>query len=399
MGEGKITSSLLPARIRRERMWQEKTKFFAAAAALFVLGTGIGYASIFLNRMSFESSEPTQARGDIQRIYGQAQDLDQKWSAIQGAGAADRQRIVNIRSLTDYRDLYTSILADLHSSVPVMRGTLEETKKTPRGQRQQLFIENIVNRYVPDLGVVTDLKQFGTLPQGNAPTPMPTMGGFGGGLSPGAMGMGMGMESAMMTPTPAEGEAAPATTGQRGFVISVFGTTPNTKVSFVTETFIKTLQTKLSKEKIPANKQYYIEKAQIIHLQPLERSPQKLQQIKAAFEAAVKAKETGTFTVPGVGGGGFGGPMGGYGRMGEVGMEGESGFGGYGGGYGVPSAAGDAAAQAAQDRAYKDRNFIDEDIRQDQEFIAVITIALDPPPKDAAPPADEAAPAEAAAAQ
>src|SRR5215217_5407149 len=31
MGEGKITSSLLPARIRRERLWQDKTKYFAAA--------------------------------------------------------------------------------------------------------------------------------------------------------------------------------------------------------------------------------------------------------------------------------------------------------------------------------------------------------------------------------
>src|SRR5688572_23135075 len=50
MGEGKITSSLLPQRIRRERLWQEKTKFFAAAAALFVLGTSIPFASIFLGQ-------------------------------------------------------------------------------------------------------------------------------------------------------------------------------------------------------------------------------------------------------------------------------------------------------------------------------------------------------------
>src|SRR3954454_7085100 len=57
MGEGKITSSLLPARIRRERLWQEKTKFFAAAAALFVLGTGIGYGRYFLDSMTMEHSD------------------------------------------------------------------------------------------------------------------------------------------------------------------------------------------------------------------------------------------------------------------------------------------------------------------------------------------------------
>ena len=41
MGEGKVTSNLLPAKIRREKVWKEKTKWFAAAAALFVLGFGV----------------------------------------------------------------------------------------------------------------------------------------------------------------------------------------------------------------------------------------------------------------------------------------------------------------------------------------------------------------------
>src|SRR5438874_10457537 len=107
MGEGKITSSLLPARIRRERLWQEKTKFFGAAAALFVLGTGIGFSSIFLGNMSYESQ--ADARQKINTIKTQATDLSGKWDAIQNAGAGDRQRIMNIRSLTDYRDLYLQI--------------------------------------------------------------------------------------------------------------------------------------------------------------------------------------------------------------------------------------------------------------------------------------------------
>src|SRR3954471_4725225 len=94
MGEGKITSSLLPARIRRERVWQEKQKFFAAAAALFVLGTGIGFGSIFLGRMSYESSTASAARDKIQTVMTHATDLDNRWKAVQDAGAADRQRIL-----------------------------------------------------------------------------------------------------------------------------------------------------------------------------------------------------------------------------------------------------------------------------------------------------------------
>jgi type IV pilus assembly protein PilM len=41
LGDSKITSSLLPARIRREKLWQEKTKWFAAPAARLVQGTAV----------------------------------------------------------------------------------------------------------------------------------------------------------------------------------------------------------------------------------------------------------------------------------------------------------------------------------------------------------------------
>src|SRR5207302_2737349 len=46
LGDAKITSSLLPMKIRREKWWQEKTKWFGAAAALFLLGTGAYYGGL-----------------------------------------------------------------------------------------------------------------------------------------------------------------------------------------------------------------------------------------------------------------------------------------------------------------------------------------------------------------
>src|SRR3954447_13270791 len=134
MGEGKITGSLLPARIRRERLWQEKTKFFAAAAALFVLGTGIGFTSIFLNNVKYESvSSP---RDNVERIKGQANTYSGQWDDIANKGGADRQRILNIRSMLQYRDMYDQIIQDIEKAAPTMPGTVEQIKAIPRNQRR-----------------------------------------------------------------------------------------------------------------------------------------------------------------------------------------------------------------------------------------------------------------------
>src|SRR5688572_13775088 len=136
MGEGKITSSLLPARIRRERLWQDKTKFFGAAAALFVLGTAIPFASIFIGQTAWEAQ--VDSRNRIQTVQTSAADLDKKWEDIAGKGGPDRQRILNIRSLTDYRDVYTQILQDLHNALPNTNLPPAELKKIPRNQRKQI---------------------------------------------------------------------------------------------------------------------------------------------------------------------------------------------------------------------------------------------------------------------
>src|SRR5438552_13796884 len=86
MGEGKITSSLLPQHIRRAKIWQEKTKFFAAAAALFVLGTGIGFTSIFLGNVKYETV--SSSRDKIQTVNQQATQLSGQWDDIANKGGA-----------------------------------------------------------------------------------------------------------------------------------------------------------------------------------------------------------------------------------------------------------------------------------------------------------------------
>jgi len=49
MGQGKINSSLLPERIRRDKMWAEKTRWFIGAAALFLVGAMIPYGRWYMD--------------------------------------------------------------------------------------------------------------------------------------------------------------------------------------------------------------------------------------------------------------------------------------------------------------------------------------------------------------
>jgi hypothetical protein len=191
---------------------------------------------------------------------------------------------------------------------------------------------------------------------------------------------------------PATPGATPGPQG-RGFILTINGTTPiSNAAQFLEETIVDALRNKLGKDKIPADKKYYVDRVEVVYLRPLRENNAKLSALKTQFDSAVQAKLNGTFNAASsgfTGAGGFGG--------GPPEMEG--GGAGFGGGFNPgafgganPGAA--AAAAADQDRAFKDRNFPTEDIRDDQEFIAVATVVLEPPPK---PPGEAAAAPGAAA--
>ena len=381
MGEGKITSSLLPARIRRERLWQDKTKYFAAAAALFILGTGIGFTSIFFNDMRYEAAG--SHRTTIQGVQGQATELSGKWDEITGRGGADKQRILNIRSMLQYRGMYDQILKDIEQSVPKLALPPDQIKKTPRSERREIKIDAINNIYYPDLSPIGDLKVFSGEQNAQMPPLPPVVAGIGPQMTSSAMMQQPGAEPGGFSGMPAPGEGAtpapvatPAGPTGHGYIIRITGTTPvTTAVGLINETIVKGLLD-TAKDKAHA-RPYRFEKVDIVSLRQLRNDQQRLTAIKSAYDSALAAKQSGTFTPsPSPGGGGYG--IGG-------GFNPEEDRGTFNPGFNP--AAGAQPAGPTGEEAYKDRLFPDEDIRDDQVFVIAAMVLVDPPPATEAPAA------------
>ena len=348
MGEGKIESSLLPAAIRRAKVWRDKTKWFAAAAALFVVGTGVAYSSCWLTG---KAAEVAQQRNDseITQVQNQATALSSRWQAVETAGAKDREQIKNTLALLKYRDTWANVLTDLYQAMPqpqpeVVKAYQAADKSKvnvkslpPRDERRMIILDKIDTAYVPDL---------------RAGRP---------GAAPSAPG-----------------------TAMRGFAITLRGTTPYSGAKFyrfIDEQFMDALRAHNTSAIDPVDGQfecvkkgYAIVSATCVKNGKVGEDTERLNILKQSFDAAMR----------GVPAPGAAGHFGAYGNAAEC--------------FDLPA---DAPAMPAPDVApgfsaatmaeswYLDR-VTGEDVRSDTWFIVQVFIQLDPKPA-ATPPAGQPA--------
>jgi type IV pilus assembly protein PilM len=405
MNEGKITSSLLPEQIRRERVWREKTKWFGTAAALFVIGTGVGFASYYTQKFNFAAGEGS--RSAIARIKGQATALDQRWSGIENMGEADRTTIKDIKSLESYRYLWSNLLVDIHGALPkpqwsgAKAETVEQLRaeimKTPRGQRNEILIETMNSVYRSDLAAYlamndTDFKKhfdtsassgtpaaqaFGGGGGGGAPMPPPGGGMFPPGGVPGGGPPGMRNPAAAAPAPPAAAAGTAAPTEARGYLITLRIRTPYDKgPALVDENFIKALE-KVIQTPTGVHRDYYIARATIVSGTRFKLNPARISALEAAYTEATKEVET-----PGGIGGNHGGGAGAGGRPPVEAARSnpfDSPRPGSGGAQGQPRADNGNAEKAFMDR------ITGEDVRDDWEFTVLVAVVIDPPPMAATP--------------
>ncbi len=432
MGQGKITSSLLPEVIRREKMWREKTKWFAGAAALFLLGTAVPYGAYYYNNWQMDQTASQQDY--INRIKTKATALDSSWSNIEQSGASDRTRISNVDSLLTYRDLWPKLTTDIYKALPQMSPNAPQNlqaanpaviKQTPRNARQQIIIEKMISQYAADLTNVidstkTDDPSFRKLardtsggdlevPSGGGGMPGGDMGGMGGMGSMGGMpGMGPmgGMGMPGMGDTGGGGSPDLATTGAvtaatpRGFLITVKCVTPNSAgFNLVDSTFVKNLMAIQPVPDAPGT-QYVVKRAAIVSALQLSNDPTRMSKMVADWrikKAAKDAKDAadaaaaaaanntnpgnpnGGSDMPGMPGGMPGANMMPPGGMAPGGL----------GGMQAPGVASNSTVIPPE--AYFDP-VLGEDVRGDTECIVLFAVQVDPPPPPAPAPGAPAAP-------
>jgi type IV pilus assembly protein PilM len=403
MGDGKIGSSLLPTAIRREKMWKEKTKWFAAAAALFVLGTGVAAGKYAFESMQFKQG--ADDRGQILAITNSAAADDQKWQEIADSGADDRQQILNVKSLTQYRMLWLDLLNDLQKAIPqpvaqvakaLLDGNKAELMAVPRNQRGLIMIDSISSRFYGDLNAVLIDPQFqrfvidnpngaGGFMNDTSGAPQP----FSPGVNPDQPAPDSGAPPAGSAPQP---PAAPGTrggAGTRGFVITLKCTSPDhNAVQLVYNKLLTNLMAIWPSASRP-QMEYGVAKAMMVSANQIYQDPARMTQLKAQYDSAIQAKKLADAAAANAK------------AIAQQAMAAST----------PPGAARGGMFQNSQPQpqlvngvdpnapppdpndAYKDR-LTGEDMRNDWEFTVLFAVQLDPPP--AAPTTAPATPPGAA---
>jgi type IV pilus assembly protein PilM len=257
MGDAKINSSLLPGAIRRQKMWSDKTPWFAATAACFVAGTGIAMGSYFLGNLQYGQNEQVRDH-TVREIYNPAKQLSDSWANdVEQQGSDARQRIANVQSMLTFRRFWPLLMADIQNCLPIPPANLEKMK---RADRPVVWIDSLASVYDTDLSKIPSLDP-------NAPAPV------GGGVGAAAPLPGLSLVN------------IPA--GAHGFrltidVVTPYGGDPVVGYQFVLDNFIANLNKLKNAEATPDGKvpgEYLVVYANVTRRQSVRDDPNYVNQL------------------------------------------------------------------------------------------------------------------------
>jgi type IV pilus assembly protein PilM len=150
VGLGAIDINLVPTKTLRMQMWQSKTKWFAAAAAITIIGAGLTFYRPVTERGALNpGGVPEIVRSVIStndRLTKQFNEIEQR----SNIGYA----VENFRRLTEDREIWPHLVADAAAALkaaqpqPALVDTnLELVKSIPAGERRLVQLTNLAGAY------------------------------------------------------------------------------------------------------------------------------------------------------------------------------------------------------------------------------------------------------------
>ncbi|HEX4793041.1 MAG TPA: type IV pilus assembly protein PilM [Humisphaera sp.] len=301
MSKTKITSSLLPEKIQRERMWRDKTKWFAAAAATVMLGTGVAMGSIYWKNFQFKTQDEQYGKGKLAGVIRTADGLSSRWSKIESFGGEERKTMVNLNGAINDRNIMPELTSDLLSAFATTPSADE--LKLPRNQRKIVRLEGWKQDFFADMAPIlalsdTDFQNrkhwvFDTLKPADA-----SAGGMPTALVPRRGKAGTGVKKLAVT------EA-----GQRGLVITLRCQTPYLHPDqLINDTVIKYLKSRTPSAAANPTTNYEIKRVLIAEQRKIDAGDRPLPASKNYHRPVNRGNRGGAggIGIGGVGGGGVG---------------------------------------------------------------------------------------------
>ncbi len=404
MGGSAITSSLLPKAIQRERIWQDKTKWFGLAAGLFLAGTTVAGARWFFDNLQYTNA--SDVRQQNQEVLNKAKANSDAWATHQGAGEQERTYIYNLQALIQGNSFWRDFLADMVNTLPQPQGALkaalesgkaDEIKKIERSKRRIIQIDEITPVYVPTLTKNLEADQYFLANEATKLATQSIAGNVGAFTPP----------APMMTDPNNPITVDPNGKG-RGFIVLIRFTCPLADAPAFVERDVQRVLMNLKPSASKPNMKYAVRKFHIVSSLKVGQNTVHTTRLINEHSAATALKEGNvTGAVPGMtptgggygggggfGGGGFGG--GGFGGGGfrdpRIGSEDSAANFGGGrplGGGGAVARGPDASVNDTNNPAFQDR-ITGESVLADTDFTIAVAVELDPDPYAPAAPAQAA---------
>jgi len=153
VGLGRITANLVPVETVRAQLWRAKTKWFAAAAAVAVVGSLMMLYRPMSDRGAMSPVAESPVVAEVMALGQQLKRDYERISSESNVGYATE----NLRRLVDYRSVWPNMIYDSAQAVAstepqpdLLSGDLKKIKAIPPKQRRLVRLVDLAGEYTYD---------------------------------------------------------------------------------------------------------------------------------------------------------------------------------------------------------------------------------------------------------